>query len=388
MLFCSGFIAAHKKVVYAALAVFIASGLMWTPVGIGAQDAGEQEICKDIPITRERVLEAADAKAEEQIGEQQIGEEIGEQIGDIDIAEGQQTRPTPVKAYCLEEILEDYEGRKMTYPSKVYVDSVTGEIYAVDSGNKRILIYTYDYYPLLSVGISDGIEAPVAVAVDQNGYLFVAQSPSGGDPRSRISVLNPALTWERDIYLSGFEGAGGFQPKGIAIGKNGNLYVAGDHYPGLIVLDRDGNFLRMICPMDCVDKYDERLEKASVCDVDIDSHGLIYVLSEDKGRVFVYDENEKFLLKFGQKGGGSGKLSRPRGVAVDDKNGRVYVIDYMRHTANAYGLDGEFLFEFGGKGWSEGWFLFPSDISVDTFGNVLVADTFNHRVQVLSLRSQ
>jgi DNA-binding beta-propeller fold protein YncE len=111
-------------------------------------------------------------------------------------------------------------------------------------------------------------------------------------------------------------------------------------------------------------------------------------LSEDKGRVFVYDENEKFLLKFGQKGGGSGKLSRPRGVAVDDKNGRVYVIDYMRHTANAYGLEGEFLFEFGGKGWSEGWFLFPSDISVDTFGNVLVADTFNHRVQVLSLRSQ
>jgi DNA-binding beta-propeller fold protein YncE len=388
MVFFSGFMAAHKKAVYAALAVFIISGLIWTPVGIGAQDAGEQEICKDIPITRERVLEAADAKAEEQIGEQQIGEEIGEQIGDIDIAEGQQTRPTPVKAYCLEEILEDYEGRKMTYPSKVYVDSVTGEIYAVDSGNKRILIYTYDYYPLLSVGISDGIEAPVAVAVDQNGYLFVAQSPSGGDPRSRISVLNPALTWERDIYLSGFEGAGGFQPKGIAIGKNGNLYVAGDHYPGLIVLDRDGNFLRMICPMDCVDKYDERLEKASVCDVDIDSHGLIYVLSEDKGRVFVYDENEKFLLKFGQKGGGSGKLSRPRGVAVDDKNGRVYVIDYMRHTANAYGLDGEFLFEFGGKGWSEGWFLFPSDISVDTFGNVLVADTFNHRVQVLSLRSQ
>jgi DNA-binding beta-propeller fold protein YncE len=388
MLFCSGFIAAHKKVVYAALAVFIASGLMWTPVGIGAQDAGEQEICKDIPITRERVLEAADAKAEEQIGEQQIGEEIGEQIGDIDIAEGQQTRPTPVKAYCLEEILEDYEGRKMTYPSKVYVDSVTGEIYAVDSGNKRILIYTYDYYPLLSVGISDGIEAPVAVAVDQSGYLFVAQSQSAGDPRPRISVLNPALTWERDIYLSGFEGANGFQPKSIAIGKNGNLYVAGDHYPGLIVLDRDGNFLHMICPMDCVDKYDERLEKACVCDVDIDSHGRIYILSEDKGRVFVYDENEKFLLKFGQKGGGSGKLSRPRGVAVDDKNGRVYVIDYMRHTANAYGLEGEFLFEFGGKGWSEGWFLFPSDISVDTFGNVLVADTFNHRVQVLSLRSQ
>ena len=58
----------------------------------------------------------------------------------------------------------------------------------------------------------------------------------------------------------------------------------------------------------------------------------------------------------------------------------------MRHTANVYARDGEFLFEFGGMGWRDGWFQYPSDIDVDAFGNVLVADTFNNRVQVLHVR--
>ncbi|MDY7002244.1 MAG: 6-bladed beta-propeller, partial [Thermodesulfobacteriota bacterium] len=106
-------------------------------------------------------------------------------------------------------------------------------------------------------------------------------------------------------------------------------------------------------------------------------------------RVYVYDSKENFLFKFGQKGGGSGKLSRPRGMGLDNRNKIIYVVDYMRHSAGAYSMrDGDFLFEFGGKGWRRGWFQFPSDISVDMDGNVLVADTFNNRVQVLGVKTK
>jgi hypothetical protein len=48
-------------------------------------------------------------------------------------------------------------------------------------------------------------------------------------------------------------------------------------------------------------------------------------------------------------------------------------------------LEGAFLFEFGGLGWSKGWLQFPSDICVDREGHVLVADTFNNRVQVFKI---
>jgi DNA-binding beta-propeller fold protein YncE len=245
-------------------------------------------------------------------------------------------------------------------------------------------VYTHDFYPLLSIGKSDGIESPVGLAVDPEGYLFVAQSSGSKQKRARISLLNPSLKWKKDIFFEGFEDSDGFSPKNIAISKTGRLYVAGGSFYGVVVLNKDGAFSHLLIPVDRLGKMEE--QKATICDVEIDSSGRIYLLSEDMGRIYVYDDQENFLFKFGKKGGGSGKLSRPRGMTLDQHNKRVYVIDYMRHTANAYSEeDGRFLFEFGGKGWGRGWFQYPSDIAVDTYGNVLVADTFNQRVQVLKL---
>jgi DNA-binding beta-propeller fold protein YncE len=280
-------------------------------------------------------------------------------------------------------IWEDYQGKRLSYPSKLFVDSVKKEIYITDSGHGRILVYTHDFYPLLSIGKSDGIESPIGLAVDPEGCLFVAQSSGSKQKRARISVLNPSLKWKKDIFFEGFEDSDGFRPKNIAISKTGRLYVAGGSFYGVVVLNKDGAFSHLLSPVDRLGKMEE--QKATICDLEIDSSGRIYLLSEDMGRIYVYDNQENFLLKFGKKGGGSGKLSRPGGMSLDEHNNRVYVIDYMRHTANAYSEDGRFLFEFGGKGWGRGWFQYPSDIAVDTYGNVLVADTFNQRVQVLKL---
>jgi hypothetical protein len=152
----------------------------------------------------------------------------------------------------------------------------------------------------------------------------------------------------------------------------------------VVVLERDGAFSHLLSPTDRLGKGEE--QKATICDVEIDKAGKIYLLSEEMGRVYVYDDKETYLFKFGKKGGSSGKLSRPRGMAVDSRNTGIYVIDYMRHTATAYSDKGRFTFEFGGKGWGRGWFQYPSDIAVDMAGNVLVADTFNNRVQVLAMR--
>jgi DNA-binding beta-propeller fold protein YncE len=293
-------------------------------------------------------------------------------------------QPVRKKITCLHVIQEDYSGLRLSYPSKLFVDAVKREVYVTDSGHSRILVYTHDFYPLLSIGKPDGVETPVGLAVDAEGYLFVAQAPGKKHPKARISVFTPSLRWQRNIFFTGFEDAESFRPQNIAINKVGMLYVAGSGYTGVVVLDRDGMFSHLLMPMDGLGQGEE--EKATLCDVEIDEAGKIYLLSEDMGRIYVYDEKEQFLFKFGKKGGSSGKLSRPRGIAADNGEKRIYVIDYMRHTASAYSAEGLFLFEFGGKGWGRGWFQYPSDISVDTSGNVLVADTFNNRVQVLSVK--
>lgn len=58
----------------------------------------------------------------------------------------------------------------------------------------------------------------------------------------------------------------------------------------------------------------------------------------------------------------------------------------MRHTVSAYDKEGKYLYEFGGLGWGEGWFQYPKDLSVDPAGKVLVADTFNNRIEVFKPR--
>ncbi len=288
------------------------------------------------------------------------------------------------KITCIQIIQEDYEGLKLSYPRQVLVDSVKKEIYVVDSGNSRILIYASDFYPLLSIGKTYGVESPVGLAIDLEGYLFIAQSLGKGNKKGRISVLNPSLGWKKDIFFEGFEDADNFVPNNIAISNRGYLYVTGNSYQGVVVMDKEGTFSHLLTPIDSFGKSPE--EKATICDVEVDNQGNIYLLSEDMGRIYVYDSQERYLFKFGKKGGSTAKLSRPRGIAVDGGGKRIYVIDYMRHTANAYSGDGQFLFEFGGKGWGKGWFQYPTDIAVDTLGNVLVADTFNHRVQVLKIQ--
>jgi peptidoglycan-associated lipoprotein len=274
----------------------------------------------------------------------------------------------------LESITEDEEGGKIYFPSFVFAEPVRNEIYIIDSGS-RIIIYTSDFYPLFTLGKRNGAEAPQGLTVDKEGNLYVAQSPTKDNPRNRISVFNACLKWDRDIYLEGFEGSDSFSPYRLAIDKNGNIYVSGSYHPNVLVLNNQGKLLDIISP-------EEEGRKAKLTNVTLDKTGRIYIVSEEEGHIYVYDENRKFLFKFGEKGGSSGKLSRPLAVGVDNCNGRMYVVDYMRHTVNVYDNTGKYLFEFGGLGWGEGWFQHPRDIYVDSVGRILVADTFNNRIEV------
>jgi DNA-binding beta-propeller fold protein YncE len=277
-----------------------------------------------------------------------------------------------------ESLSTDEEGEKFIMPSFVYAEPVKNEIYIIDA-RSRIMIYTDDLFPLVTLTNKDGIEIPQGLTVDKEGNLYVAQSESKGNPRNRISVFNACLKWERDIYLSGFEGAEDFMPHRMAIDKDGHIYVASEHIANVLVIDMNGRLLEMMSPLS-----DGR--KVALTDVVIDKNGRIYLLSDQMGQVYVYDKNRQFLFQFGEKGGSSGKLSNPRGISVDNRNRRIYIVDYMRHTITTYDMEGNFLFEFGGRGWSGGWFQFPNDLTVDTKGRVWVADFFNNRIQVFSPR--
>jgi DNA-binding beta-propeller fold protein YncE len=271
-------------------------------------------------------------------------------------------------------ITEDEEGGRLSFPSCVFAEPVMKEIYVIDS-KCRIIIYTSDFFPLFTLSKRDSVESPQGLTVDADGNLYVAQNATKGNPRNRISVLNACLKWERDIYLTGFEGADSFLPYRLAIDKNRNIYVSGYYFSGVLILNNQGKLLGILSP-------EEEGKKVKITNVTIDKAGRIYLVSEEESHIYVYDKNKKFLFKFGEKGGSTGKLSRPLAVGVDNRDGRMYVVDYMRHTVSIYDKKGKYLSEFGGLGWGEGWFQYPRDISVDSTGRILVADTFNDRIEV------
>jgi sugar lactone lactonase YvrE len=179
----------------------------------------------------------------------------------------------------------------------------------------------------------------------------------------------------KDISLTGFNGTDTFIPTGLAADSSGNIYVAGSSFPGVLILGKEGTAKEIF-------SYEENGTKVQFNNVTVDSKGRIYLVSEINGHIYVFDENRKFLFRFGEKGGSSGKLSRPQAVAIDERNGTVYVVDYMRHTVSAYDSNGKYIHEFGGLGWGEGWFQYPKDLAVDNEGRILVADTFNDRIEI------
>lgn len=285
-------------------------------------------------------------------------------------------------------LYKDDKGESLRMPSGLFFDDLTGELYIINGANNRIVVYGSDYFPQNSLGKERGLDSPLSGTLDDKGNVFVAQT---GTPSSstRLTVLNAAFLPEREIFLEGIPESDGFIFQRIAVAKNGLLYATGLKSDKVLVLETSGAFKKWLyVPVDKKNNYvftelDSEAEiKAVVKDVVIDSLDNHFLLSEENSRVYVFSPDDKFLFSFGTKGGAQGKMSRPRGLVIDEKKRCFYLVDYMRHTILVYDFTGAFRFEFGGKGWGPEWFNFPVDIELGPQGQVIVADFFNQRVQV------
>jgi glucose/arabinose dehydrogenase len=73
----------------------------------------------------------------------------------------------------------------------------------------------------------------------------------------------------------------------------------------------------------------------------------------------------------------------PAGIALDQE-GNVYVADTANHRIQVFSNNGTFIAKWGDHGTRNGALKSPEGIALDQEGNVYVADTANHRIQVFS----
>jgi uncharacterized protein (TIGR03663 family) len=84
---------------------------------------------------------------------------------------------------------------------------------------------------------------------------------------------------------------------------------------------------------------------------------------------------------WGMPGSGPGQFLGPKGVARD-LDGNVYIADSQNHRIQVFDAQGQFVREWGGEGVNAGEFKEPWGVAVSADGTVYVADTWNHRIQV------
>ena len=93
------------------------------------------------------------------------------------------------------------------------------------------------------------------------------------------------------------------------------------------------------------------------------------------------------VLSFGRKGSVAGMLSKPWGVAVNERN-EIAVTEVGNHRIQVFSSDGTCLRSFGTKGDKQGEFNYPAGIAFDNNGLIIVVDCNNHRVQVFSKQGE
>ncbi len=120
--------------------------------------------------------------------------------------------------------------------------------------------------------------------------------------------------------------------------------------------------------------------------VAFDGEGNLVVADSLNHRIGVFRYSDgAYLRSFGSKGAGAGQFNSPWGIAFDGV-GHIIVSEYKGNRVQVLRYsDGTHVRTFGSQGSGNGQFSCPRGIAVDGEGNVAVFDGGNARVQVFRL---
>jgi len=171
-------------------------------------------------------------------------------------------------------------------------------------------------------------------------------------------------------------GPGEFQfPRFVCFGPQGNLYVSDFGNHRIQVFDTNGVFLQIIGG-----EFQFRHPQGiSVC-----SRGFLFV-ADQKHCVQVFTAKGLFVRKFGRTV--PGQSDGPYGVTVD-VNGNCVVADFWNHQIQIFNSTGQLVKKFGSPGTRDLEFNGCFDVAISKEGDLIVSDQKNHCFKVFSFLDQ
>ncbi|XP_078609182.1 uncharacterized protein LOC144880707 [Branchiostoma floridae x Branchiostoma japonicum] len=211
---------------------------------------------------------------------------------------------------------------------------------------------------------------PRGVVMTPKNEICVAD----GDNR-RVQILT-----NRGVHLHQFSivlpetGGGTMRPEDITVDKNGNLWLVGSHGSDDYVVNytTDGRpIFKFSLP------YTGRLRGIAVND----RSNQVIVTERDgiNAALKVFKPDGTLVNEFGRDLG----MTYPRYVAIAH-DGNILVSDWDTHHIYVFDETGNFKFKFGGRGSEDGQLTEPHGVCTDSFGNIIVADRGNNRVELFT----
>ncbi|XP_070565067.1 tripartite motif-containing protein 2-like [Ptychodera flava] len=158
----------------------------------------------------------------------------------------------------------------------------------------------------------------------------------------------------------------------VTMNDNNCVVVADKKNGQLQILDSFGNFASSIAFPDFPKPFTPH-------DVVVSDDGQYFVTDGSNKQVVVCNERNELLRAFGQ-----GQLTNPEGIALT-KDGHVLVTDWQtlrKHCVKKFTKTGDFVQMFAPRG--NGSLSHPYSVRVNSKGEMVVSDTNNHRVVVLT----
>mgnify|MGYP003886023985 FL=1 len=280
----------------------------------------------------------------------------------------------------------------MGQTGQVHIQTMEGEIVLGPQ-------FTYEHTPRVStyIGTEAYMQSPRGIAMDATGRMYIAD-------KFNHRILTKGPTGPVEVFSGSTEGmmdgaidqAKFYHPEGVAVDAEGNVYVAdsGNHRirkiskEGVVSTlaggragDADGTGLRAQF------KYPVRMV--------FDTMGNMYVSDAGNNRIRkVSPEGEVVTFAGSTRGtadgvGTAAQFYNPMGITMDSQ-GTIYVADnenqrirMVTPTGIVTTLTGE-TEDFENGPVETARFDYPSDLVIDPRGNLIIADTDNHKIRCIA----
>jgi len=257
----------------------------------------------------------------------------------------------------------------------VAVDS-QNNLYVLDSGDLKIKKFDSNGSLIMSWGsIGSGdqkLQNPSGIFVDAKN-VHVADKGNG-----RI------ITYDMDGNFLGFWGTSEIDsqslrnPDDIVLDSFGTFFIADTGWNKILKFDEFGKFVGEIKSLQTA------AAKFSGSNSIVSDENMMYILVTKDNRILQFVNDGNFVKSFGTTGEDDGKFLNPNSLAID-KNGSLFVADSGNHRVQVLDQNGKFLTKWGTFGTGYAQFLEISGIAVDSQGNVFTADSQANRILKFSL---